>query len=37
MSALSVLSMVLNLTIVVGGFLYFLRKAMKNEKKKSSI
>lgn len=35
MSSLSVISMILNLTIVVGGFTYFLLKAMKKEKSKN--
>ncbi len=35
MSNLSILSMVLNLTIVVGGFVYFLLRAMKKEKSKN--
>ena len=34
MSTLSVISMVLILTIVVGGFIYFLTKAIKHEKSK---
>lgn len=34
MSTLSIISMVLNLTIVVGGFIYFLSKAFRNEKLK---
>lgn len=32
MSGGAVLSMVLILTVVVGGFLYFLLKAIKNER-----
>ena len=34
MSALSIISMVLNLGIVIGGFIYFLSKAMKSESRK---
>jgi len=34
MSTLSVISMLLILTIVVGGFIYFLMKALKYEKSK---
>jgi len=34
MSDLSIISMVTNLTIVVGGFLYFLLKAIKIENRK---
>lgn len=36
MSLLSIISMLLNLSIVVGGFVYFLLKAMRNERKKSA-
>lgn len=32
MSDLWIVSMILNLVIVVGGFLYFLSRALKNEK-----
>ncbi|MEN8249445.1 MAG: MetS family NSS transporter small subunit [Bacteroidota bacterium] len=35
MSTLSIISMVLILTIVVGGFVYFLMKAIKYEKSKA--
>lgn len=35
MSSLSILSMVIILTIVVGGFAFFLRKAIKKEKLKN--
>ena len=32
MSTLSIISMILNLTIIVGGFAYFLSKAIRKEK-----
>ena len=36
MSTLSIVSMILNLTIIMGGFIYFLSKAIKQEKSKST-
>ena len=35
MSTLSIVSMILNLGIVIGGFIYFLIKAMKSENQKT--
>ena len=32
MSSLSIISMILILTIIIGGFAYFLSKAMRKEK-----
>jgi len=34
MSTVSILSMLFNITFIIGGFVYFLLKAMNNEKKK---
>ncbi len=34
MNTLSIVSMILNLSIIVGGFFYFLAKAIKNDRNK---
>ncbi len=36
MSTLSIVSMILNLSIIIGGFVYFLLKAMRHEKRKAN-
>jgi hypothetical protein len=36
MSTLSIVSMILNLSIIIGGFVYFLLRAMRHEKTKAN-